>query len=188
MHVPDVNLMPSSRRQRSWRRWPHAERLTWLLLIAGWLLLALMVALSVQNRRALRALEVQVSEARLEAQQAERLLAQREERVNTIAQLLRRANRLEAERAELQRRPFSLSELLVAIEEAAPPRLAVRAVRVSGERVTVEGVAGSPALVVEFTRALEDRAVASRVVVERVESRDEPTWPSAVDFVLILER
>ncbi|MDQ7030096.1 MAG: hypothetical protein Q9O62_10130 [Ardenticatenia bacterium] len=188
MPVPDVNLTPSSRRPPASSHRLRPERLAWLLFAAGWVVLALMVVLRAQNQRSLREMELLVAQAQQEARQAERLLGRREERVETIAQLVRRANRLEAERAELQRRSFSLSELLLAIEEAAPPRLTVQSVHVSAGRVTVAGVAGSAALVVEFAQTLEAQLTSFRVEVERVEDRNDPTLPAAVEFVVILEQ
>lgn len=186
MYVPDINLRPSA--GRPWgETWKRTERLAWGLLFAGWMLLFLLFLLNIQSTRALRALEAQVVEARREAVAAEQQLAQRETRLREIVETLRRLNRLENEAVLLQHQTPPFTQILESIRVALPPRVTVETIRAEGEQIIVEGEAGSPSLVVEFVRALEEHGTATRVTVDQIEHRNRDTSPFVVHYRLILE-
>ncbi len=183
MHIPDVNLLPST--ERLWDG--KAERFAWALLLVGWLLFLLALVVNIQSANALRALEARAVGVRREAAQAEQQLAQREARLQEIVETLRHVNRLETELDALRRQGPPFSQILEDIRAALPPRVSVHSIQTQESRVVVEGEAGSPSLVIEFVRALREEGTATNVVVDRIEHRDLDASPSTVYFRLILE-
>ncbi len=186
MHVPDVNLLPST--GHLWEEDKRTERLaSTLLLAAGWVLLSLLLFINILSTNALRALETRVAEARREAVAVEQQLAQREARLHDIVEILRRVNRLEAELEDLERQGPFFSQILENIRAALPPRVSISSIRAQESLVVVEGVAGSPSLVVEFVRALREQGVASNIVVDQIEHGNHDAPPSTVYFRILLE-
>lgn len=145
------------------------------------------------NQNAVSGLEQQVDAQRREASRVENMLAQREATLEEITTVLRRADVLERQSAELERSGPQISAWFRVINEALPPRVTLLAIQDQGAQLLIRGRAGSSSLVVEFAQELQSRTERTEVVVDKMQQVSPEVAdaqglpPSTVLFRLIME-
>lgn len=164
-----------------------------LFMLAMLSLLPLLLVRS-YNQGAVADLEEQVREQRREAARVEDMLAQREATLEEITTILRRADVLEQQSAELARGGPPVSSSFRAINDALPPRVTLLEIQDQETQLLVRGRAGSSSLVVEFAQQLQLSNDGKQVVIDEMQqitsdtADEEGLPPTTVVFRLTMEK
>jgi len=182
----DLNLLPEQRPQKE-RAGPF-PRLGWLLIAFAVVTLIPLWQLKSMGDRRIHDTQQSLKLVRQQVRHVDDLLAEKESLERALKETTAQADQLERDATILQAHQSQISMQTSAVLAALPPRSRLEDITQDGPLIKIRGRAGSASLALSYARTLQELGLFRHVSVTTLDRRSGDPVPTAVTFVIELEK